>query len=180
MFRQPRCASLSVPELLRGKLSFGAMMEQRGYPCVPSPSEPSPQPYVRTPRSSHVRSISATTVTVAPPHAAAAPGLAALSIESYGDGEAAGPDSMPGPAPAAPPALEPSVEENVYFSGGFTTRRYSVGGQGVAGFRPEQAAATQLETPIDVRHTPALQRSFAQAVSGAIAEFMLTHYGLDP
>src|SRR6185295_18390367 len=39
---------LPYAELLRGPLSFGAMMEQHGFPCSPSPTNPQPDaPYFR-------------------------------------------------------------------------------------------------------------------------------------
>ena len=39
---------LSYAELLRGPMSFGAMMEQHGFPCSPSPTNPQPKaPYFR-------------------------------------------------------------------------------------------------------------------------------------
>src|SRR5262249_60432841 len=39
---------LPYAELLRGPISFGAIMEQQGFPCSPSPTNPQPKaPYFR-------------------------------------------------------------------------------------------------------------------------------------
>ena len=85
----------------------------------------------------------------------------------------------PPPQPQQQPQQQPAETDNVYFAGGYTTRRFSVGGNDCQPFSATgRCACIQLETPIEVRFSVDVQQPFARALAASIVEFMQMNYGL--
>jgi len=91
----------SYAELLRGPLSFGALMEQHGFPCSPSPSNPHPQAPYFTGGYNTVR------------HARDAAPLAGFQIETYSRGVRDTPASREKFAKALANSLETYLQAHV-------------------------------------------------------------------
>jgi hypothetical protein len=99
---------VSYAELIRGERSFGALLEQHGFPCSPSPTNPRPQaPYFRGGYNTAR-------------HGREAAPLAGVQIESYSRGVRDTPESRAKFARALVSALETflSVHAGVELSAG--------------------------------------------------------------